>query len=48
MFLMIFVIDNKRCLIGSSNLTMRGMGYSKYPNIEAASVMDIDSEDAKR
>lgn len=40
-----YIVDNKRCLIGSANVTNSGFNIGKKGNIEMGSLINIDSED---
>jgi hypothetical protein len=40
-----YIFDKKRCIIGSANLTNRGVGISTYSNIEISSLDNIEEID---
>lgn len=43
-----YVVDYKRGIVGSANATNSGLGMSKVPNLEMATLVDMDSEDIKK
>ena len=43
-----YVVDYPRGIVGSANATNSGLGMSKVPNLEMATLVDMDSEDIKK
>lgn len=43
-----YIFDRKRCVLGSANLTTRGMGLNFHENYELSSFAEIDAIDLKK
>lgn len=43
-----YVVDNKRCFIGSANATNSGLSIGRRGNIEMATLIDVEMEDIER
>ncbi len=43
-----YIVDNKRCLIGSANATNAGLSIGRNGNMEMASLVEIESTDIKK
>ncbi len=43
-----YIVDNKRCLIGSANLTNSGMSIGNMGNMEMATLVDIEPQDIEK
>ncbi len=43
-----YIFDRKRCILGSANLTSKGLGLSLYGNYELSSFADVDDSDLKK
>ncbi len=43
-----YIVDNKRCLIGSANATGSGLSIGKSGNMEMASLIDIEPQDLEK
>lgn len=43
-----YIVDNKRCLIGSANATGSGLSIGKMGNMEMASLIDIEPQDLEK
>lgn len=43
-----YIFDRSRCILGSSNLTSRGMGIKFHGNYELSSFAEIDDDDLKK
>lgn len=43
-----YIFDNSRCIVGSANLTSRGIGINIKPNHEIATIAEIDEDDRKK
>lgn len=43
-----YIFDKLRCIVGSANLTSRGVGIAMTPNYEIASVIDISEKEMKK
>ena len=43
-----YIVDNKRCLVGSANATNSGLNIGKAGNMEIATFADIESEDVDK
>lgn len=43
-----YIFDKKRCILGSSNLTGRGLGFGIIGNVEFSGVFDIDESDISK
>lgn len=43
-----YIFDRKRCILGSANLTNRGLGLSFHGNYELSSFADVDDVDLRK
>lgn len=43
-----YIFDHKRCILGSANLTTKGLGLSLHGNYELSSFADVDDSDLKK
>lgn len=43
-----YIFDRKRCILGSANLTSRGLGLSLHGNYELSSLADVDESDLQK
>lgn len=43
-----YVFDRKRCILGSANLTSKGLGLSLHGNYELSSFAEVDDSDLKK
>ena len=43
-----YIVDNKRCIIGSANLSNKGIQLSKHANYEIAALGELSLEDSKK
>ena len=43
-----YIFDKKRCIIGSANITNKGLGINSNPNIVISSISDIEKDDLKK
>ena len=43
-----YIFDRKRCILGSANLTNKGLGLSFHGNCELSCFVDIDESDLKK
>lgn len=43
-----YIFDRRRCILGSANLTSKGMGLGLYGNYELSSFAEIDDVDLKK
>lgn len=43
-----FIIDNKRSLVGSANVTNSGMNFGQSGNMEMATLVEVSAEDLKK
>lgn len=43
-----FIFDRKRCILGSANLTSKGLGLSLHGNYELSSFATVDDSDLKK
>lgn len=43
-----YIFDRKRCILGSANLTNRGLGISFHGNYELSSFADVDDVDLRK
>ena len=43
-----YIFDRKRCILGSANLTNRGLGLNFHGNYELSSFADVDNSDLKK
>lgn len=43
-----YIVDNKRGMIGSANVTNSGLSIGKYGNMEMATLVDIESDDISK
>lgn len=43
-----YIFDRKRCIIGSANITNKGLGINSNPNIEISSISNIEKDDLKK
>ena len=43
-----YIFDRKRCIVGSANLTSRGIGLCALPNYEIATLAEIDDEEQSK
>lgn len=44
----VYVFDNSACILGSSNLTSKGMNLSSYGNLETASISNLSYDDIEK
>lgn len=40
-----YIVDNKRGIVGSANLTSKGLGFTKAANLEMGSLLEIEPQD---
>jgi len=43
-----YIFDRKRCILGSANLTSKGLGLSLHGNYELSSFAEVDDSDLKK
>lgn len=43
-----YIFDRKRCILGSANMTSKGLGLSFHGNCELSGFVDIDESDLKK
>ena len=43
-----YIFDRKRCILGSANLTNRGLGLNLHGNYELSSFADVDDNDLRK
>ena len=43
-----YIFDKKRCIVGSANLTSRGIGLSHSANYEIATLAEMDNEEQSK
>lgn len=43
-----YIFDRKRCILGSANLTSKGLGLSLHGNYELSSFAEVDDNDLKK
>lgn len=43
-----YIFDRKRCILGSANLTNRGLGLNLHGNYELSSFADVDNNDLQK
>lgn len=43
-----YIFDKKRCIVGSANLTSRGIGISQSSNYEIATLAEMDNEEQSK
>lgn len=43
-----YIVDNKRCLVGSANATNSGLSIGRTGNMEMAALVDVESKDIEK